>query len=161
MSAKAAFGKLRESITQTEYLQRKNSKQVYCTTPSYCAKALKVRSYDTLYKFNNGLYETSLAKCPNVIPSNKGNLAIGLVSAMNVNGTCELIQQPLCDVNDCVKCDKTTYPTPMQVNTTTGAWTTKPFYQVDYIDPVGSLYGKTPCGALNWTHYLVYKPTGN
>lgn len=158
MSAKAAFGKLKESISQTEYLANKNSKQIYCTTPRYCAKALKVDSYDSLYKFNNGLYEISLSKCLNIIPCNKGNLAVGLVSAMNLKNACEVISQPLCNLDNCTSCST---PIAMNVNPVSGEWAGKPFYQVNYTDPLGSFSGRTQCGELNWTRYLVYKPTNN
>jgi hypothetical protein len=33
-----------------------------------------------------------------------------------------------------------------------------PFYQVNTIDPNGSLFGNTQCGSLNWTQYLVLNP---
>ena len=33
-----------------------------------------------------------------------------------------------------------------------------PFYFYYTIDPLGELFGKTPCGILNYTNYMVFNP---
>lgn len=49
---------------------------------------------------------------------------------------------------------------PMTVNATTGQWTTdgisafSPLYQTVTIDPYGNLFGRTPCGVLNFHDWL-------
>jgi hypothetical protein len=35
----------------------------------------------------------------------------------------------------------------------------EPFYQVNTIDPLGELFGKSACGTNNFTSYMVYNPS--
>jgi hypothetical protein len=70
--------------------------------------------------------------------ANKYNLIIGQYTEMNLK--------------DVVTVDNIT-STPVVINPSDA----KPFYYTNTIDPYGQLFGTSPCGILNYNHYIVYK----
>lgn len=161
MTARAAFGKLKESVSQTVYLDQKKGISTFCTARINdigCGRLKNASSYEQRQLYNNGRYYVATKKCPDVIQVNKTNLPINLVSAMNLEGACEIITQPLCNLDNCTKCSGP--PVPITL-TASGTWFGKPFYQANYLDPIGALFGNTQCGELNWTRYLVYTGSNN
>jgi len=87
ISAKPAFGTLKESLNQSDYLNRKKAKIVYCRTPSYCNKIKTSDSYEFINTYKLGRYARSLETC-NIIPINKGNLIMGQYAKLNYNNVC-------------------------------------------------------------------------
>jgi hypothetical protein len=161
ISAKPAFGTLKEILFQSDYLNRKKAKFAYCKTPSYCNKLKIANSYDLVNLYNLGRYSRNLETC-NTIPINKGNLIMGQYTKLNLKDVCtvshgapstkycgddilhgELPCNP-CQDNDAVAIDPTT--------------ATNPFYFNATIDPLGELFGTSQCGELNYTKYMVFDP---
>ena len=132
--AKPAFGTLRENLYQSDYLERKKAKLVYCNKPTtVCNKPTQLLSYDKYQLYRLGQYARAIEEC-NIIPVNKGNLIVGQYSKMDLANVITII------------------PTPVNASSTV------PFYQTNVIDPLGQLFGKTQCGELNYTNYMVFYP---
>jgi hypothetical protein len=74
----------------------------------------------------------------NIFSTNKYNLIIGQYTEMNLTNV--------------VTVDNIT-STPVVIN----PYDTNPFYYTNTIDPYGQLFGTSPCGILNYNHYIVYK----
>lgn len=126
--AKPTFGTLKENLYQSDYINRKKSRLVYCRTPSYC----------------------------NIFPINKGNLIMGQYTKLNLNNICTVSNgtpptQPCSNNNPCEPCQNNI---PVIINPN---YATEPFYFGATIDPLGELFGASQCGELNYTHYMVYK----
>jgi hypothetical protein len=164
--ASPTFGTIRENLCQSDYINRLKAKYTYCNTPSYLKQSFIGPNYQTINSFNLGKYVLSL-ETSNTLPVNKSNLIIGQYSSMNLNNTCEAINQPPpnnldnCTVGNnfesCTKCD---IPITMNVNSSTGLWNSgnTNFYQDVYIDPIGELFGSSQCGELNYTKFMVFNP---
>jgi hypothetical protein len=99
---------------------------------------------------NNGrrLSYNYLAK-NNLVPFNKSNLIAGLYSKMDLKDICTLISEFPCNNIDgsCIEC---TYPVSVDVLSDV------PFNWTNTIDPVGALFGNTPCGIENFTDYMKF-----
>jgi hypothetical protein len=148
--AKPTFGKLRESLYQSEYIGRKKGKITYCNNRRPCNKLLKANSYEMVNSFNSGLYAYQLKNCP-IIPCSKDNLVISQYTKMNLKDVCVVIDSPPCSNPDtlCSPCEtKDTFTIDID--------STSPFYQNNTIDPQGELFGKTECGVNNFSRYMMY-----
>ena len=151
--AKPSFGVLKESLYQSDYLNRKKAKLFYCPNNSnaYCNRLIRSNSYSNMNLYNLGLYVTSLGKC-NILPCNKSNLVIGLYSKLNLQDVCGVIKGSPCNPYNCIECtsspplipEPSTFTTPLCENYT--------------LDPQGELFGNTQCGVLNYTEYMVFNP---
>lgn len=151
--AKPAFGTLREKLYQSDYLERKKAKLVYCNNPTFCNKSIYTHSYDKRNLYNWGRYARSLETC-SIIPVNKGNLVIGQYSQLDLNNVCTVIpttKTPCNLINGCAPC---TNFTPVPINPLSSI----PFYQTNNIDPLGELFGNSQCGKLNYTNFMVFYP---
>jgi hypothetical protein len=153
--AKPAFGTLKENLYQSDYINRKKSKLVYCGTPSYCNKIKIANSYNMLNSYNLGRYSRSLETC-NIIPVNKGNLIVGQYTKLNLDNVCTVstgtppTQHCGNGINE-IPCKPCQNNTPVIIDPTA----TNPFYWDATIDPLGELFGNSQCGQLNFTEYMV------
>jgi hypothetical protein len=147
MLAKSTFSTLSNKFEQSDVINRRKAKIVYCNTPSYCNRnrLIRVNSYDKYYTFNNARNLIGLGIC-NQIQANKNNLVAGLYSKMNLNGICTVTDGFPCSSYDCVVCT-----TPAKIDPTTI------FYETNTIDPKGVLFGKTPCGLNNYKNFMEFK----
>ena len=150
--AKPAFGTLTQVVYQGDYITNKKSKLFYCLNrdKTICNKLAKASNYGQYNQFYKGRYLNALDKgC--ILPFDKTNLIAGQYSKMNLNSVCTVIDgHPCSQIGSCPGCEAGA-----SINATTA---TEPFYQTNTIDPVGHLFGNTPCGTNNFTHYMVYSP---
>ena len=150
--AKTAFGTLRQNLCQSDYIARKKGLKTFCNNKNKCNNLRLSHSYDTLNQFALGKYTATIDICPNIFPINKSNLVIGQYSKLNLNGVCDIIAGPPCKE---VGCDQLCPDIPLVVPSSV------PFYATYTIDPNGSLFGKSQCGSLNYTHHMVFDPSVN
>ena len=149
---KSAFGTLTQVVYQGDYISNKKAKLVYCLNKdkTNCNKLTKAPNYGQYNLYNKGRYLNALSNgC--ILPFNKTNLIAGQYSKMDLSIVCTVIDgHPCSQIDSCPGCS-----TGASINATTA---TEPFYQTNTIDPVGNLFGNTPCGTNNFTSYMVYSP---
>jgi hypothetical protein len=158
ISAKPTFGTIRENLYQSDYINRKKGLITICNSPPSC-KGLRIApSYNVRNSFNLGRYTLSLDKC-NIFPVNKSNLIIGQYTKANLDNVCTVSNlfpyskpAPCSSDNPCNPCQNNT-PVIIDPNSATN-----PFYYTCQIDPLGELFGKSQCGELNYTHYMLFYP---
>jgi hypothetical protein len=155
ISAKPTFGTLKEGIYQSDYINKKKGIITFCKSPSSCKKSKVFSSYDTLNSFNFGRYSFMLKKC-NVVTVNKSNLIIGQYTKENLKDVCTVSAlapyiepSPCGQDNPCTPCQNNNVVKIDPLNATTT------FYNEYIIDPLGELFGKTQCGELNYTDYMI------
>jgi hypothetical protein len=148
--AKPTFGTLTQVVFQGDYLRNKKAKLSYCNNRNItnCNKLVKAGCYNEYNLYNKGRYLNALNKgC--ILPFNKTDLITGQYSKMNLSSVCTVIDGAPCSLIDsCPGC-----LTGANIN----ASSIVPFCQKNTIDPVGALFGKSPCGINNFTRYMVYK----
>ena len=154
--AKPTFGTIKEKIYQSDYIQRKKGKIIYCGSPALCNNLRVSESYDKRCVYNVGRYSYGLNKC-GLIPTNKYNLVMGQYTKSNLKDICvvSLGAPPTkyCSYdNPCDPCQTTNQ---VPIDTTSSA---PAFYTVNTIDPLGELFGNSQCGILNYTDYMVSQP---
>ena len=146
--AKPTFGTLTQVVFQGDYLRNKKAKLAYCNNrnPVNCNKLVRSLSYDQYNLYNTGRYLNAFSRgC--ILPFNKTDLIAGQYTRMNLKDVCTVINGNPCSLIDsCSACLNPAIIDPITA--------TKPFYQTNTIDPVGALFGKTPCGTLNFTRYM-------
>jgi hypothetical protein len=173
ISAKPTFGNLRESLYQSEYLNKKKGLLTYCNSKSFCNKITKSDSYAHINLYNNASRYISNFKNGNLYNAN--NLVAGQYSALNLKNVCvsvpsapEFSNPSYWSPNEaCVPCLNTqlaTNNTKINVNSNgdyveSPSGTAIPFYQVNTIDPEGQLFGNSQCGELNFISYMGCKNT--
>lgn len=153
--AKPTFGTLKPNLSQSDYINRKKGVITFCKSPSTCQRIYPSTSYATLHSFNLGKYTLGLNKC-NIIPINKSNLIISQYTKANLTEVCTV--KPLFPYTQPVPCSSDLPCDPCQNNNHVTINTTDIFYQKYKIDPLGELFGRTQCGELNYTHYMVFNP---
>ena len=97
-------------------------------------------------------------KCNTILPVNKSNLIVGQYTKLNLYNVCTLSNgfppsNPCEFNNDCNPCQ-----TEDVVKINASSTDPNPFNFKYTIDPLGELFGKTPCGILNYTNYMVFNP---
>lgn len=123
----STFQKFHNTIHQSNYIQRKK----------YQCKKTCIQQYPISCSYN------------------KKSINAGLYYVSNLQNVCSVINQPMCeDVYNCDKCKDTFM---MNVDMSSGNWTTEPFVNEAFIDPIGNLFGKNQCGELNYTFYMEPK----
>lgn len=143
--AKQAFGNIRQNMFQSDYIKRKKA---ISTLHSTRWNKNNVYGYETKYLLNRGKYYYGINNC-DVLPVNKKNLIAGQYTKMDLQDVCDITTFTTSDPsgNECLDgC------TPVQLDTAVI------FYENYVIDPCGQLFGKSQCGELNFTHYMVYYP---
>jgi hypothetical protein len=133
--AKPAFGVVKESMYQSDYINRLKYKNTICDKSSCYNK-----SYYQ-YNQNKQLINT---QCD--LPFNKTNLESNLFTKQDLQDVCIITENgPTCNTQPC--------------NTAYNYDATKPFYYNYTIDPCGELFGNTPCGINNFTNFtIINKP---
>jgi hypothetical protein len=149
--AKPTFGTLTKVGYQSDYISNKKANLLYCNNPykKNCDKLTKVSNYDQYNLFYKGRYLNDLNKgC--ILPFDKTNLIAGQYTKMNLKDVCTVSKGSPCSlINSCDGCSDIII---------VDAASTEPFYQINTIDPLGSLFGKSACGINNFTNYMVYNP---
>ena len=145
--AKPTFGTLRPVGFQSDYIVNKKSKIAYCNSSSPCEKNIYAPSYNQMNLFNNGRRRSvNYLANNNLLPFlNKSNVIAGLYSKMDLTNVCTLINGFPCNkIDSCSACKNA-----VSVDSSS----TSPLNWSNTIDPVGALFGKTPCGIQNFTNY--------
>lgn len=145
--AKPTFGTLRENLCQSDYINRKKGIYNYCNSKPYCQKLKISQSYNNLYSFNNTRLHT---KC--ILPINKTDLIASQYSKLDLQNVCTVSAGPPPGPPPSKIGDYTCQQVYINPNSTT------PFYYNNTIDPLGELFGRTQCGELNYTDYMVLNP---
>jgi hypothetical protein len=144
--AKPAFGIFHHNTIQSDYIKSKKSRIAYCNTTNKCSS--KTRSYDQMNLINNGRRHSYKYLVNNeLLPFNKNNLISGLYTKLDLENVCTLINGFPCNNIDtsCAACNN-----PVSINTTS----TLPLNWTNTVDPVGALFGNTPCGIFNYVNYM-------
>jgi hypothetical protein len=98
--------------------------------------------------------------CP-ILNVNKTNLIIGQYTKLNLYNVCTVSNGPPpsipCEFNNvCNPCQDDNVVKIDANPNYTGKYDT---FNLNYtIDPLGELFGKTSCGVLNYTNYMVFNP---
>ena len=146
--AKPTLGSLRTNALsfQSDYITLKKSKLVYCNSFVSCGKTKNMANYNQMNLFNNGQRVSyNYLAINHLIPFNKTNLVAGLYSKMDLQNVCTLINGfPCNNIDTCSACKN-----PVSVNSDS----TDPLNWSNTIDPLGELFGNTPCGIQNFTNY--------
>jgi hypothetical protein len=128
------FGTIRENLYQSDYINRKK-RRVNCCNVSPCCKKNKLYCKNNLNTFN------------------ESNLIYGQYSALDLQNVCTVSNGPPPTEPESKPClNQDVIINPADSN---------PFYLSHTIDPLGELFGRTQCGELNYTHYMVFKTQNN
>jgi len=163
--AKPTFGTFRQNLYQSDYINRKKAKLIYCNSKDTCGKILVAADYKERALFKTGRDAINLLRCSNtVIPINKANLIMGQYTKLDLNRVCTVLNTTNYSASDCLKHINDT-------DTINGCPNNSPviidpnnnpippsFYQANIIDPCGYLFGNSQCGELNYTSYMVFNP---
>jgi hypothetical protein len=148
--AKSTFGTLQEELNQSDYINRKKRK---CNTILYTNKSNTI-----LYtnKSNLIIGRKQLNKSNLIVGKqlNKSNLIVGQYTKLDLYNVCNVSKGP----PPAIPCEFNNDCNPCQDSVTINASSTNPFYFNYTIDPLGELFGKTSCGILNYTNYMVFNP---
>jgi hypothetical protein len=159
ISAKPTFGTLQENLYQSDYINKKKGIITFCRSPSICHRLKVTPSYNSRYSFNIGRNSLILDRC-NVLRVNKSNLIISQYTKEDLNGVCTV--SPLSPYIPPAPCGPDNPCTPCQNNNVVivdPLNSASPFYNEYIIDPLGQLFGKSQCGELNYTDYMIFTPS--
>ena len=137
-SAKSTFGTLQEKINQSDFINRKKKKNLFCNNQTVCNR---------LAVLNNA------NKC-NVFSTNKYNLIIGQYSKTDLKNVCVISlgsppTEHCSDLNPCNPC-QTTAQVPIVISSSA-----TPLHETHTLDPLGELFGNSQCGELNYNKYMA------
>ena len=135
-SGKKAFCQFSEPQNAGDYILNKKAQATYCVA-NKCIPSVKVGSQGNLLLFNTS-NKLTLYPCKNTI--DRANLYINLITKIDLSGNIPVIE------------DFYSKEVPSTVDTTVIP------YLAYNIDPSGTLFGNTICGAYNYTNYMVYNP---
>ena len=101
-------------------------------------------------------------QCNTILPVNKSNLIVGQYTKLNLYNVCTVSNGPPpsipCDFNnDCNPCQDDAIVM-IDPNNPDNPKNSDAFYLNYTIDPLGELFGKTSCGVLNYTNYMIFNP---
>ena len=102
-------------------------------------------------------------QCGPILNINKSNLIVGQYTKLNLYNSCTVSNGPPpsipCDFNnDCNPCQDDNLVKIDANPNYTGYSNT---FNLNYtIDPLGELFGKTSCGILNYTNYMIFNSPG-
>jgi len=160
ISAKPTFGTLKQHLYQSDVINRKKGIITLCNSHSRCQRIRLASSFNTINSFYLGRYSLRVKNC-NTLHVNKSNLIIGQYTKSNLNNICtvqtinpSLNPAPCGTGTNSIPCDPCQNNTPVTIDSSSS----KPFYQLYQIDPLGELFGQTQCGELNYTHYMAFNP---
>lgn len=158
------FGTFRKNLYQSDYINRKKAKLIYCNSKETCGKLLVAADYKERALFKTGRDAINLLKCGNIIiPINKANLIMGQYTKLDLKNISTVSSNKNYSPIDCFKdnsfigyYNEVKNDIPVIIIPTTSDST--PFYQNNIIDPCGYLFGNSQCGELNYTSYMVLNP---
>lgn len=133
--SKSAFGKLKEPMTYSEYINNKKSVLVFDEQLNYNTFNTQP-SYNSFSLFNNGLKLYNSRKC-RLSTFSKNNLEFNLFSKMDLT---------------CVPVITSSIQSPTNIDVTNNY----PFYEYYRIDPEGLLFGNTYCGIDNYLRFRKF-----
>jgi len=135
--AKPAFATLKQNLYQSDYINKKKRLLIYYNSPFICNRLRIAPRY-------------------NILPINKSNLIIGQYTASNLSQVCTVSNIfPYTTPAPC----SSDYPcNPCQNNNAIQLSTSDVIYNKFVIDPNGELFGKTQCGELNFTQFMLFYP---
>jgi hypothetical protein len=153
--SKSCFGSLIEPTNSSNYLLNKKSKVLY--NNALTKKIAKHKNYDYLSYQDYNLLKNGckLSEPNNILPFNKGNLQINLITKMNL--TCvstlssSIIYTKYIDNSVLPTSPTTTLPLIGYFNDVNNY----PFWYLYNIDPKGSLFGVNNCSVNNFLKYMV------
>jgi hypothetical protein len=99
--------------------------------------------------------------CKTILPVNKSNLIVGQYTKLNLYNICTVSNGPPPSIpcefnNDCNPCQDDNL---VKIDANPDVNSYSNIFNLNYtIDPLGELFGKTSCGALNYTNYMVFNP---
>jgi len=161
--ANPTFGTFRKNLYQSDYINRKKAKLIYCNSRDSCGRILVSPDYNVRTLFNTGRDAINLLRCSNVaIPISKGNLIMGQYTKLDLNRVCTVLNTTNYKAGDCLKnindidsINGCPNDSPVKIDPSSN---TSPFYQTNIIDPCGLLFGNSQCGELNYTSYMFFYP---
>lgn len=130
----------------SDFINNKKHKHLFCKKP--CNKT-NYLNYNNYYLNKNALIEATTP-----FPVNKSNLIAGQYTTMELLNVCTASPQIFTSSQS--YCDSIR---PLQMNVdSAGNWNsgTSAFYEDIVIDPNGELFGRSQCGELNFTDYMVF-----
>lgn len=133
----STFGKFKESKYSSDYIKNKRNKEILCNYSSDCIK--NKRNEEILC--NNKKCKVSGGASCDIYPFNKRDLTVNLYSRLDLQNV-----KTICKGTNI--CDNSSMSTNIAI-------TDVPLYQYYIIDPNGSLFGNSECGANNYTEYIV------
>lgn len=145
--ARPAFNTLTKPGFQSDYISNKKANLLYynCDKKT-CSKLTKTPNYGKYYLF----YQKQYLNNKNMLPFDKTDLIAGLYAKMNLINVCTVSNGSPCSLaENCTGCS-----TGAIVNVSSPS----SFYQINTIDPLGQLFGRSACGTNNFTSYMVYSP---
>jgi hypothetical protein len=143
--AKPTFGNLKQIVYQSDYLNKKKSKLIYCTNPNICNKFINAKNYNDLYLYNSEKY---LNNKFSRVSASKDDLVFALYTKENLKGVCTVQNGFPSTCNSLGYCDSCKTPTIINIASPV------PFYDNHTIDPNGQLFGNTYCGVNNFVSYM-------
>lgn len=165
--ATPTFGTFRKNLYQSDYINRKKAKLIYCNSKETCGKLLVAADYKERALFKTGRDAINLLRCSNgIIPINKANLIMGQLTKLDLQKVCTVFNTINYTGSECLKYINdtefiTSCPNDKPVIIDPNNSSSTPFYQNNIIDPCGYLFGNSQCGELNYTSYMVFNPPTN
>jgi hypothetical protein len=144
---KPAFSTLTKPGYQSDYISIKKANTLYynCDKKT-CNKLTKTSNYDRYNLF----YKKQYLNNKNRLPFDKTDLIAGLYAKMNLKNVCTVSTGSPCSLAE--NCSGCSTGAIVNVNSP------NPFYQINTVDPLGELFGRSACGTNNFTSYMVYTP---
>lgn len=159
--ANPTFGTFRQNLYQSDYINRKKAKLIYCNSKETCGKLLVAADFKQRSLFKTGRDAINLLRCSNaVIPINKANLIMGQLTKLDLQKVCTVLNTTNYTGSECLK-NIVGCPNDNPVIIDPDYSSSTPFYQNNIIDPCGYLFGNSQCGELNYTSYMVFNPPTN
>ena len=143
ISAKPTFGTLQENLSQSDYINRKKSINLFLKKQSIYKDNKVTPSYDIINSVNLGFRLNTL----NSFYNNKNNLISSQHTKENLKNVCTVSYNDFAPLGEEKYCQDD-IPIIIEPGSASSA-----FYNDYIIDPLGQLFGKSQCGELNYTEY--------
>lgn len=136
--AKPAFGNYAKHLSYSEVLANKRANHVYYN----CKRTNRIDSQGELMDIRKITSQACASGC-NVLPFNKSNLQINLITELDLSGIVVLaLNSDLQEVPSVI--------TPAKIDPTF-----RPIYSYYTIDPQNRLSGNTPCAIQKYVNYMI------
>jgi len=152
--AKKDFGSLNEPTNSSDYIKNKKSKLLYNNTIKKNRNCIET-SYENLHLIKNGFLNYYNTLQNGIIPFNKTNLQINLITKMNLECvptlSSNIIYQKQISSTTSPTSPTGTLPFIDYFDTTTNY----PFWVLYDVDPTGKLFGYNACSINHYLNYIV------